>query len=139
MKKVVIYYNSHKGTTKYFGEEIQEFLSHNNTDAFIYSIDDFNYDQLNNADIVLLGAWTNGLFFFLQHPEKKWVDFAKNLPALSDKKIGFFTTYKVATGSMFNRMAVTLKGKINTIDLTLKSKSYTLTEEHKKLLHEFIK
>jgi len=139
MKKVVIYYNSQKGTTKYFGEEIQEFLSQNNTNAFVYSIYDFKPDQIFNADYVLLGAWTHGLFIMLQHPPKEWVEFAKTLPDLRDKKVGLFTTYKLATGSLFDKMARHLKGKVNGIDLSLKSKGYKLNDAHKKALLDFIK
>lgn len=138
MKKAVIYYHSKTGRTKYFGEEIEEFLKQNNIDTKIFSIYDAKPEQLSDADMVLLGCWTHGLFIVLQHPDSKWTAFAKALPDINGKKVALFTTYKLATGSMFSRMKKHLNGKIGPISLTLKSKTDKLSEEHKNQLLEFI-
>ncbi len=138
MKKAIIIYQSKKGTTKYFGEKIQEFLNTNNVDTETVSIYDAKPELIKNADYVLLGCWTDGLMIFLQHPDKPWLEFAQSLPEFKDKKVGLFTTYKVATGSMFRRMEKSLKNKISAVDITLKSKSEKLQIAHKEELLRFI-
>jgi flavodoxin len=139
MKKAIIYYRSKTGTTKYFAEEISEFLKQNDLSVEIYSIYDAKPEQTSDADFVFLGCWTSGLFVFLQHPDKFWVEFAKELPDLKGKKIAFFTTYKLATGSMFSKMQKHLDGKAEKAGLCLKSKNDKLTEEHKEQILRFFK
>jgi flavodoxin len=138
MKKAIIIYNSKKGTTKYFGEEIAAFLIDKNIDAKAISIYDAKPEIVNEADYVLLGAWTHGMMIVLQHPDKPWVKFAKQLPDIKDKKVGLFTTYKIATGSMFRKMKKHLSGKISSIDLVIKSKNEELNNTHKSELISFI-
>ncbi|KPL11682.1 MAG: hypothetical protein AMS26_19735 [Bacteroides sp. SM23_62] len=91
------------------------------------------------ADLILLGAWCHGLFILLQHPDKPWVAFAKRLPDLSGKKVALFTTYKLATGSMFKKMRKHLKlGENQSLEI-FKSKNGSLSEEDRKRLLEWIK
>lgn len=138
MKKAVVIYLSKKGKTKYFGEEIVEYLKEKEIDAQAISIHDATPQVVENTDYVLLGAWTHGLFVILQHPDKPYVEFVKTLPEIKDKKVGLFTTYKVATGSMFRKMRKPLNGKINGVSLILKSKTEELTTDHKKAINTFI-
>lgn len=138
MKKAIIVYLSKKGTTKYFGEEIAEFLGDKNIDAKALSIFDAKPEVFTDADYVLLGAWTHGLMILLQHPDKPWVEFTKQLPQLKNKKVGLFTTYKLATGSMFRKMEKHLSGKVDSIDMVLKSKNDQLSDSHKSELVNFI-
>ena len=136
--KGLIIYNSKKGHTKQYGEQIAEYLKEEkNISAKVVSVDDFKKNDLNEADIVFLGSWTNGLFLLFQHPDKKWVKFVSDLPEFKDKKVGLFTTYNIATGSMFKSMEKKLRGKISEVLIELKSKSCILSEEEKKRI-EFI-
>jgi len=82
---------------------------------------------------------THGLFVILQHPDKTWRQYAKQFPNLNGKKTGFFTTYKLATGSMFVRMNKVLKGKLDKpVKFNLKSKNGKLSESNKKLINQFL-
>lgn len=129
MKKAIIIYQSKKGTTKKFGEEIGAFLSQNNVGSKVKSVQDFNPDDMATADYVFLGCWTNGMFLMFQHPDKAWAKFAEKLPALDNKKMALFTTYKIATGVMFKAM----KKHIKTSDHLpeLKSRNGGLSEQNK--------
>lgn len=138
MKKAIIYYSSRKGTTKYFGEEIGDYLKDKKIDVKIYSILDAKPEQLTDVDILLIGGWTHGLFFVLQHPDRNWVEFAKSLPSLYGKKVLLFTTYKIATGSLFRKMKKHLYNKADKIEYTLKSRGEKLLDLHKKQLDEFL-
>ncbi|MBN2486798.1 MAG: flavodoxin family protein [Bacteroidales bacterium] len=138
MKKAVIYYSSRTGTTKYFANAIAGFLRSKNVETFVFSIYDMHSVQINGADYVFLGCWAHGLFVAFQHPNSDWVQFAQKLPGLSDKKVALFTTYKLATGSMFKKMKMHLKGKTDGAALCLKSRNTKLTEGHKTQIADFL-
>ncbi|MFO7655908.1 MAG: flavodoxin domain-containing protein [Bacteroidales bacterium] len=138
MKALVIYY-SKKGTTRQFAYEIDKYLKNSNLDSKIMSIYDVHPDDIKQADIVLIGCWTHGLFVILQHPDKTWKKYARQFPELKGKKVGFFTTYLLATGSMFSQMQSVLKNKLSVpVTLKLKSKNGKLSEDNKNLLKQFL-
>lgn len=138
MSKTLIIYNSHTGITKKYAEEISIYLQDKKNETTLVSIEEFKPELLKDTDRILFGCWTHGLMIFLQHPDKKWVKFAKSLPEINGAKTGLFTTYKLATGSMFKKMRKVLL--IRSIDpvLELKSKNGSLSENDKVLLDEFI-
>ena len=138
MKKSLVIYRSHSGTTRKYGEEIAKFLGENNIEPVLSSIEEFENDQLEGSDYVLLGCWTSGWFFFLQHPDKKWKKFALELPAFNHCKKALFTTYKLATGSMFDNMKKNLGRNAGNITLELKSNNGKLSEADKKSIKTFI-
>ncbi len=129
MKKTLIYYNSRTGFTKRLGEEMHQWMLRNGIDSQIKSITDFSADDLKGIDTLLLGCWTHGLMIILQHPDRKWVDFADKLPDLRGMKIGLFTTYKIATGSMFRKMREHLHCNDDDIRVELKSRNGRLNQE----------
>jgi flavodoxin len=137
MKKALIIYNSKKGTTKKFGNEIGNFLNSKNIISKVIPIYDFNENEISGYDYILLGCWTSGLFVCMQHPQQDWIDFSKKLPNLKNKKVGLFTTYKLATGSMFRKMKLHLQNKIDNISLELKSRNGKLSETNAMELMEF--
>ncbi len=139
MKSGLVIYHSKTGITKALGWEINEFLENNNIKSRLISLTEFNESDLQNADYVFLGCWTSGLMVLLQHPEQIWIDFMKKLPDLKGKKISLFTTYKIATGSMFRNMKRHVKCDPSDISLELKSRDGHLSEAHLRLLREFIK
>ena len=136
MKKAVIIYQSKKGTTKKFGEEIGAFLNQNNVESKVMSAPDYNADDLASADYVLLGCWTSGMFLMFQHPDKVWTKFAEKLPDLDNKKVALFTTYKVATGVMFKAMKKHIKAGDNLPEL--KSRNGALSEQNKTELLQIV-
>lgn len=138
MEKAVIYYNSKTGTTKKYAEEIGNYLQAKEIEAQVFSVHGYSGESLDEADYVLFGSWTNGLMFFLQHPDRVWVDFAVKLPDMPDTKLGLFTTYKILTGTMFKNMYKQLKGRFTHHSLELKSRNGLLSEDDKKALDNFI-
>src|ERR1035437_869504 len=129
--KAIILFQSKKGTTKKFGEEISSFLNLKKIEAKVCSVQDFNADDLATADYVFLGCWTNGMFLMFQHPDKAWAKFAEQLPALDGKKVVMFTTYKVATGVMFKSMKKHIKGNFSGPVPELKSRNGLLSDQNK--------
>jgi flavodoxin len=138
MKKAVIIYNSKTGITKKYAEEIGAYLKLKELEVIILSIQEFRDEILNNVDYLLLGCWTSGLMLFLQHPDKVWNDFAAKLPNTIKTKTALFTTYKMLTGSMFNKMRRKLNGHIDSCLTELKSRNGKLSQSDKIVLDEFI-
>lgn len=139
MKKAVIIYQSKTGITKKYAGEIAAYLATKQVEVQNLSIAEYTSGIAEKADYVLLGCWTSGfLLFFLQHPDSLWKKFAGSLPELPGR-IALFTTYKVATGSMFNAMRKQLGTNGNRANVELRSRNGSLSAENKALLDEFVK
>jgi flavodoxin len=134
MKQAIILYQSKTGITKKYAEEIGQFLSEKGVKATILPVADYQDGLTEKADLVFMGCWTAGLMLFLQHPVKTWNDFAHKLPSLKGKKAVLFTTYKLATGSMFKNMRKHLGDKGTDLSLELKSRNGKLSPENKQVL-----
>jgi flavodoxin len=138
MKKAAIIYNSKTGTTKQYAEEIGAYLISQNLEVTTLSIQEYNAEILDHIDYLLLGCWTSGLMFFLQHPEKAWNDFAAGLPDPLQPKTALFTTYKIRTGSMFKKMRKQLNTHIDSCFTELKSRNSMLSGSDQTVLDQFI-
>lgn len=136
--KTSIIYNSHSGTTKAYAEEIGNFLSGKGIECKIYAIDDYDKEYLRSSELVMLGCWTNGLMIFAQHPDRAWKKFVEEMPDIRNKTLALFTTYKIATGSMFRKMENILAGKSNRPKAILKSRSKELTDMNRSSLEVLI-
>lgn len=136
--KASIIYNSQHGTTKAYAIEIANYLSSKGIDNQVSSVQDYDKEALQKTDLVLLGCWTSGLMLFAQHPDKVWKDFAREMPDIKGKKLVLFTTYLLATGSMFRKMESCLKEKADPNQLILKSRSSKLTDENRTQIDRFL-
>ena len=136
--KTSIIYNSHSGTTKAYAEEIEKFLSGNGLECKIFSIDNYDKEFLRLSELVMLGSWTNGLMIIAQHPDRSWKRFVEEMPDIRNKSLALFTTYKIATGSMFRKMEKILAGKADPPQAVLKSRSKQLTDKNRSVLEVWI-
>jgi len=136
--KACIIYNSHSGTTRAFARAIGEFLAELGVENRVGSIDSYDRDYLQEAELVLLGCWTSGLMIIAQHPDRSWQYFARSMAPVRGKRVALFTTYMLATGSMFRQMEKRLAGKIDTPVARIRSKGRDLNEEHRETLRELI-
>lgn len=137
-RTAIVVYRSHTGTTRALAQAIGEHLGAREIETTVKSVGECDPATLVGADFVLLGCWTSGLFVIRQHPDQPWVDFARDLPALAGSRVGLFTTYKLATGSMFAKMRLHLGSRVPTIALELKSKDGRLSDAHRRALDAFI-
>jgi len=137
MNNAIIIYNSKHGTTKKYAEEIGAYLAQKGIGFKTLSIGEYSDTVLAGADFLFLGCWTGGLFFFGQHPEKIWKDFAAKLPTKLNARVAFFTTYKLMTGSMFKNMRKEITFSADSLT-ELKSRNGLLSPADKTLLDNFI-
>ena len=131
MKQAIVIYHSRTGTTKKYAEEIGKYLESKSITTKVISTAEFQPVMNKNMDYVLLGCWTNGLFFILQHPDKAWQEFAKKLQAAPAVKMALFTTYKFDTGSRFRKMYGHLEDKFSSPAFNLQSRDGTLSQADK--------
>jgi flavodoxin len=137
--KGLIVYSSKTGKTKKMGEEIATFLKKNDIETSITPVEEIKNKNVNEYNYVFLGCWTSGLMILNQHPNQDWVNSIKNLPEMTDKKIGLFTTYKLATGSMFKKMKKAIPNANGNIRLEMKSRNGLLSVTDQLNLLELIK
>lgn len=135
----LIIYHSKTGITRDLGFEIRDLLIEAKNNATIKSISEVTDDDIKSADALFIGCWTHGLFIIMQHPDKEWKEYIEKFPEIKDKKVAFFTTYKVATGSMFKNMRKAFKGKLpDNSPLWIKSKNSLLSQENKGKIMAFL-
>jgi flavodoxin len=138
LKRAVIIYRSRTGTTRRLAEEIGAFLATRDIDAQVVSVGMCDLQSLSDADYLLLGCWTGGLMIVAQHPDQPWVDLVRAMPVVAGPRVGLFTTYKIATGSMFARMRGHLAGRTPAPGLELKSRTGRLSESNRQALERFL-
>lgn len=138
MATAVVVYRSATGTTHRLADEIGAYLEAKGVAATVRSVGDCDPASLAGADLVLLGCWTSGYFVIAQHPDEPWLAFVRDMPALAGARVGLFTTYKLATGSMFARMRAAIGAKASRYDLELKSRDGHLSDAGRRALDRFI-
>ena len=138
MQTAAIVYRSAKGTTRSLAEEMCTHLESRGITTTVQSVGDTDPAALAGVDLVLLGCWTSGLFVVAQHPDEPWLAFVRDLPDLGQARVGLFTTYKLATGSMFAKMRAAVGGRATRIDLELKSRNGHLSDAGRLALDRFV-
>jgi len=138
MKKALIIHQSKKGHTRRYGEEIGKFLAEKGVESRVISMEDYNTDLLQDVSHLFLGCWTSGLFFFAQHPDQPWINFVQKMNLPEGIQIGLFTTYIIATGSMFRAMKKHIPGKPGITVPEWKSKNCLLSQLDKENISHFI-
>ena len=138
MSKAVVVYRSHSGVTRRYGEEVGAFLTQRGIATSVASVGDCDPMTLADADYLLLGCWTSGLFLILQHPDEPWLAFVRDMPETKRPRVALFTTYILATGSQFPKMRTALVGKTNGPELELKSRNGHLSTADERALERFV-
>lgn len=138
MPTAAVVHRSRTGTTRRYAEEIGAFLRSRGVETTVASVADADLAALAEVDVLLLGCWTSGLFVIMQHPDEPWLSFARDLPALDRPRVGLFTTYRLATGSMFRKMREALGSKVPRVDLELRSKDGRLSDADRAALDALV-
>lgn len=138
MKTALIIYQSKKGTTRRLGNEIGRFLSDTGVRTRTLSIEECTESILASADYLFLGCWTKGWMVVNQHPDAPWTRWARRVEIADGVKVALFTTYKLATGSMFRRMRRQLNGHGDQAELEIKSRDGSLPDDQARIISQFI-
>ena len=106
---VVVIFDSRTGNTERAANLIGKGLHEAGAAVTIDSIDEVDFGRLARADLVVVGTWTGGLFFFGQHPGGAG-KIATTLPDLWDKATFAYVTYAHNAGPAAEKMGDVLDG-----------------------------
>ena len=138
MPTAAVVYRSAKGTTRRYAEDMGAYLESRGVTTAVQSVGEADVALLAGVDILLFGCWTSGLLVIGQHPDEPWLAFARDLPPLPRARVGLFTTYKLATGSMFPRMRAALAAKAPRVEVELKSRDGHLSNAGRAALDRLV-
>ena len=89
---VVVTYESKTGNTEKAAHLVAAGLHKAGATVSSFSINNVDYGELAKADVVIVGTWCGGLFFFGQHPGGAG-KIAEELPDLWDIATFSFVSY----------------------------------------------
>ena len=99
----IVIYESLTGNTRKAAEAIAAELEAAGVPAVVSTITDIDYRALSEADLVVLGAWTDGLLFVGQRPGRAG-RLARLLPAMAGKRCVVFCTYAIDSGKVLEKL-----------------------------------
>lgn len=107
--RAVIIYNSLTGTTRKAAHRIASELKALRVEATPVAIDDVDDATVADADLVIVGTWTDGIIVVGQKPagRKK----LRGLPSLSGKKAVVYCTYAVDPGQTLSKLVAEVEAK----------------------------
>ncbi len=107
---VAVVYESRTGTTQQAARLVAGGLKSAGADVSLAPIDDLDFAELAQADLIVVGTWTDGLFFFGQRPGGAG-KIAGNLPDIWDKRTWSFVTYAKNPGRSHEKLGEILEAK----------------------------
>jgi hypothetical protein len=108
--KATVVYESLTGNTALAGQLIAKELTAAGIEAVACPITQVDLQSLSESDLVIVGSWTDGLFFFGQKPGRG-ARLAK-LPVIDGKQAAVFCTYAINAGKTLPKLSriVRLRG-----------------------------
>ena len=112
--RVVVIYESLTGNTRKAAHIIAEELELAGHTAVACPTTAIDYQALHEADLVVVGGWTDGLFFVGQRPGR--ASRIRNLPALVGKRAVCFVTYALDAGRTLEKLTAIVEGLGATVE-----------------------
>ena len=100
----IVIYESLTGNTRAAGQMIADELTAAGVDTVACSIAKVDLQALSDADLVVVGSWTDGIIFFGQRPGRAGRIAAK-LPRIDGKTAAVYCTYAVDCGQTLEKLA----------------------------------
>ena len=100
----IVIYESLTGNTRASGHLIADELTAAGIDSVACPITEVDHQALSDADLVVVGSWTDGLFFFGQRPGRSG-RISANLPRIDGIKAAVYCTYAVDSGKTLDKLA----------------------------------
>jgi hypothetical protein len=105
--KVVVIYESLTGNTRRAAGFITQELVRRGMSAVAVSITGIDYQSLAEADLVIVGSWTDGLFFVGQRPGR--AGRLRKVPFIQGKRCAVFCTYAIDPGKVLDKMVAMME------------------------------
>ncbi len=100
--RAIVIHESLTGNTERAAHHIVDELRAADVTAIACPTTDVDYQALAEADLVIVGSWTDGLFLFGQKPGRSAR--IANLPYLSGKRAAVYCTYAIETGRTLEKL-----------------------------------
>jgi len=107
---VVVTYESRTGNTERAARLVAGGLHDAGANVSISPVATVGLGELARADLVVIGTWTDGMFFFGQRPGGAG-KIARSLPELWDKQTYSFVTYAKNPGRSHEKLGELLEAK----------------------------
>ncbi len=108
--RAIVIYESLTGNTGKAGRMIAEELTRSGVSTVACPINEIQLQALSEADLVVVGSWVDGLFFFGQRPGR--AGRLATLPVIDGKLAAVYCTYAVQAGNTLDKLTgiVTRRG-----------------------------
>jgi flavorubredoxin len=108
--RAVVIYESLTGNTARAGRAIAARLTAEGLPARAFPITKIDYQALSEADLVVVGSWTDGLVLVGQRPGR--MGRITSMPAMAGKKAVVYLTYAIDSGKALQKLvdAVSARG-----------------------------
>jgi hypothetical protein len=110
----VVIYESLTGNTRKASERIAEVLRAAGHQAVACPTTAVDYQALHEADVVVVGGWTDGFFLVGQRPGR--AGRLRKLPTLAGKRVVCFVTYALDAGHTLEKLVAILESRGATVD-----------------------
>lgn len=101
--RAIVIYESLTGNTREAGQLIAAELDATGIETALSPITAIDLQALSEADLVIVGSWTDGLFFFGQRPGR--AGRLASMPVIDGKKAAVYCTYAIDSGRTLPKLA----------------------------------
>jgi flavodoxin len=101
--RAVVIYESLTGNTAKAADLIGEHLVAGGVSATVFPTTAIDFQAVADADLVIVGSWTDGLFFFAQKPAR--AGRLSQLPFLTGKRCAVFCTFALDPGKTIDKLS----------------------------------
>jgi flavodoxin len=101
--RAVVIYESLTGNTAKAAELIGEHLVAGGVGTTVFPTTAIDFQAVADADLVIVGSWTDGLFFFAQKPARSGR--LSQLPFLTGKRCAVFCTFALDPGKTIDKLS----------------------------------
>lgn len=107
--RAVVIFESLTGNTRKAAGFIAADLERGGVATTVSPITSVDYQALAEADLVVVGTWTDGLVLFGQRPGRSGR--LKKLPYITGKKCAVYVTYAVDAGNVLDKLVAMMEDR----------------------------
>jgi Flavodoxin domain len=101
--RAIVIYESLTGNTRKAGHLIADELNAAGIEATAWPINQIDLQALSEADLVIVGSWTDGLILFGQRPGR--IGRLVKLPVIDGKTAAVYCTYAIEVGKTLEKLS----------------------------------
>ncbi len=107
--RAVVIYESLTGNTRRAAGHIGTRLDQAGVATAVMPITAIDYQALEEADLVIVGTWTDGIVLFGQRPGR--AGRLRNLPFIAGKRCAAYVTYAIDQGKALEKLVAILEDR----------------------------